>query len=156
VNRKGVCSALVFLMAASLFLPVPSFAISQSDLETIWRNNGAVEGVQEFRFGYVDWVGLSVSVDGKGQLRNNSAPARIMAQRAAVTDARRNLLLLLYEIRYGLPARLESIDISGKVVEPHIDSERIVEDRYEIGITLPLERLLDECVIFSATVRQGK
>ncbi|HDQ92629.1 MAG TPA: hypothetical protein ENN89_00745 [Synergistetes bacterium] len=156
MNRPGFSLALVILLAASLSFPASSLAISRSDMETIWRNNGAVEGVQEFRFGYVDWIGSSVSVEGKGPIRNNSGPAKILAQKAAVTDGRRNLLLLLYEIRYGLPARLESIDISGKVVEPHIDSEMIIGDEYKISITLPLERLLEECVIFSATVRQGE
>lgn len=143
-------SALILMMAMA---PDVSLAISHEDLDRIWINNGAVEGIQEFRFGYVDWVGASVSVEGSAPIKGVSPAARILAGRAAVTDARRNLLLLLYEMRYGLPEKLESIDISGKIVEPHIDSERIRDGNLEISLTLPLERLLDECVIFSASVR---
>jgi len=145
--------ALSVLILMATMVPAVSFAISQKDLNSIWVNNGAVDGIQEFRFGYVDWIGSSISVDGKAPINGASPSARILAGRAAVTDARRNLLLLLYEIRYGLPERLESIDISGKVVEPHIDSERINDGNLEISLTLPLERLLDECVIFSASVK---
>lgn len=145
---------LVLSVLALMVTVTPAaFGISQKDLDRIWMNNGAVEGIQEFRFGYVDWVGASVSVEGSAPINGVSPSARILAGRAAVTDARRNLLLLLYEMRYGFPERLESIDISGKVVEPHIDSERIHEGNLEISLTLPLERLLDECVIFSASVR---
>lgn len=149
--RLAVALSVLVLMAA--MTPAASFAISQEDMDRIWTNNGAVEGIQEFRFGFVDWVGASVSVEGSAPIKGVTPLARILAGRAAVTDARRNLLLLLYEIRYGLPEKLESIDISGKVVEPHIDSERIRDGNLEISLTLPLERLLDECVIFSASVR---
>jgi hypothetical protein len=151
--KRRRLSLVLSVLVMSVTLAPAAFGVSQEDLDRIWVNNGAVEGIQEFRFGYVDWVGSSISVEGKAPISGASPSARILAGRAAVTDARRNLLLLLYEMRYGFPERLESIDISGKVVEPHIDSERIHEGNLEISLTLPLERLLDECVIFSASVR---
>jgi len=151
--RPGRNILLAGLMLAFLAAsPDYSEAVSQEDLNRIWRNNGAVEGIQEFRFGLVDWQGGMVSVNGRAPLKVQTPSARLLARRAALTDARRNLLLLLFELRYGLPERIESIEIEGRVTEAHVDFSRITGDTYEIGLTLPLDMLLDKCVIFSASV----
>ena len=68
-------------------------------------------------------------------------------------EAKKRLLLLLYEIRYGLPERLRSIEVSGSVVEGHVDFAGVREGRYVLEVTLPLARLFDECVLFEAVVR---
>ncbi len=149
-------AALALLSAAFFVLSSgAASALSKSDLERIWRNNGAVEGIQTFRFGLVDWAGGSASVEGTALLRDSSAQAGLLARRGAASDARKRLLLLLYEIRYGLPERLKSIEVSGTVVEGHVDYAGIRGDRYVVGVTLPLERLFDECVLFEAVLRQG-
>jgi len=149
--RLGFVITLV--LAAAVFCPRAALAVTQDEVDAIWKNNGAVEGVQEFRFGYVDWRGGSVTVEGREPLRGSSPSAKLLARRAAVTDARRNLLLLLYEIRYGLPEKLQSIEISGEIGETHIDSERIQGGEFIVELTVPLDVLLNECVIFSADIR---
>jgi len=153
MNRSRNTLIGVLLFAALSLLQSEVQAVTSDELERIWKNNGSVEGVQDFRFGHVDWLGYSVAVEGKAPVAGSAPSAKLLAQRAAITDARRNLLLLLYEIRYGLPEKLHSIDISGKVVEPFIDFARISGGTYEVGLTLPLDRLLDECVVFGVTVR---
>ncbi|MEA3508369.1 MAG: hypothetical protein U9R40_05595, partial [Synergistota bacterium] len=60
--RLGLILAL-FVLAVAL-CPRTAQAVTQTDVDAIWLNNGAVEGVQEFRFGWVDWRGGSVSVTG--------------------------------------------------------------------------------------------
>ncbi len=149
--RLGLILALFVL--AVVLCPGTAQAVTQTDVDAIWLNNGAVEGVQEFRFGWVDWRGGSVSVTGEEPVRGSSPGQKLLARRAALTDARRNLLLLLYEIRYGLPEKLQSIEISGEIGETHIDSERISNKKYIVELTVPLDVLLNECVIFSAEVR---
>ncbi|MDO9508450.1 MAG: hypothetical protein Q7I97_03765 [Thermovirgaceae bacterium] len=153
--RCRVCQAIAVVTLGSLFLGFSgaALAISPLNMEKIWKNNGAVEGIQEFRFGLVDWTGLTVSVEGVAPLKGALPSARLLGQRAALTDARRNLLLLLYELRFGLPEKLESIEVSGRIAEAHIDFERVKDENYIVGLTLPLEKLLDECVIFGAVVR---
>ncbi|GAB6280974.1 MAG: hypothetical protein STSR0007_11080 [Thermovirga sp.] len=43
---------LVLSVLALMVTVTPAaFGISQKDLDRIWMNNGAVEGIQEFRFG---------------------------------------------------------------------------------------------------------
>ncbi|QTX32229.1 hypothetical protein KAR29_13125 [Aminithiophilus ramosus] len=135
------------------FLSLSAGALSEADLSRIWRNNGSVEGIQIFRFGLVDWSGRSASVEGAVPLRDSSAQARLLARQGASLEAKKRLLLLLYEIRYGLPERLRSIDVSGSVVEGHVDFAGVREGRYVLEVTLPLERLFDECVLFEAVVR---
>jgi hypothetical protein len=143
----------LLLCACLLFGALPSEALSEADLDRIWRNNGAVEGIQAFRFGHVDWAGRSVSVEGSALVKDGAPQSRLLARRGAALDAKRKLLLLLYEIRYGLPERLRSIEVSGRVVEGHVDYAAVEGDRYVLSVTLPLERLFDECVLFDATVR---
>ncbi len=135
------------------FLSLSAGALSEADLSRIWRNNGSVEGIQIFRFGLVDWSGRSALVEGAVPLRDSSAQARLLARQGASLEAKKRLLLLLYEIRYGLPERLRSIDVSGSVVEGHVDFAGVREGRYVLEVTLPLERLFDECVLFEAVVR---
>lgn len=154
MRRLHVAMALLVLAGGGILLNVlPASALTGETLQRIWENNGAVEGIQEFRFGMVDWVGGTVAVEGMAPLSSASAQARLVARKAARTDARRRLLLLLYELRYGLPERLESIEVSGRVVEGHVDFQGIRGSKYLVGLTLPLDRLLDECLLFGATVR---
>ncbi len=150
--RRLVARGTLALLLLPL-LPLSAWALSEADLSRIWRNNGSVEGIQIFRFGLVDWSGRSASVEGAVPLRDSSAQARLLARQGASLEAKKRLLLLLYEIRYGLPERLRSIDVSGSVVEGHIDFAGVREGRYVLEVTLPLERLFDECVLFEAVVR---
>ncbi len=154
MRRFPAAMAPVLLAVLCLCMNVGSLeALSGEALNRIWENNGAVQGIQEFRFGMVDWVGGTVAVEGKVPIRSASVQSRLVARRLARTDARRQLLLLLYELRYGLPEKLQSIEVSGRVVEGHIDFQGIRGSDYVVGLTLPLDRLLDECVLFGATVR---
>lgn len=150
--RRLVARGALALLLLPL-LSLSAWALAEADLSRIWRNNGSVEGIQVFRFGLVDWSGRSVSVEGAVPLRNDSAQARLLARRGASLEAKKRLLLLLYEIRYGLPERLRSIEVSGSVVEGHVDFAGVREGRYVLEVTLPLERLFDECVLFEAVVR---
>lgn len=154
MRRFAAAIALLSLAGGILCVGVsPVAALSKEALQTIWENNGAAEGIQEFRFGMVDWVGGTVAVEGMAPLVSSSAQARLLARKAARTDARRRLLLLLYELRYGLPEKLQAIEVTGRVVEGHVDFQGVRGGHYVVGLTLPLERLLDECVLFGATVR---
>ena len=127
--------------------------LSEGEIKTIWRSNGAVEGVQEFQFGLVDWESRTVAVVGRSTPEATTPAGKLLAKRQAVADAQRNLLYLLYELRYGLPERLSSIKVEGQVVMGHIDRQGEEDHRYVVEVSLPLHRLLEECVIWKAQVQ---
>lgn len=143
---------LVLLVCLSGAGPVEARSLSERELLTIWRANGAVQGVQEFQFGVVDWEGRTVAVTGASPLGSGSQ-GRLLAKRQAVADAQRNLLYLLYELRYGLPERLASIAVEGHVVMGHIDRQGEEADRYVVEVSMPLQRFLEECVVWKAKVQ---
>lgn len=128
--------------------------LSEGDIVRIWRNNGAVQGVQEFHFGVVDWPNRVVAVEGRGPVPWSTEPnARLLARRHAVADAQRRLLYLLYELRYGLPRGIDSIAVEGHVVMGHISQEGQDEQGYWVDVELPLQRFLEECVIWKARAK---
>ena len=115
---------------------------------------GVVTGiVQEFQFGMVDWESRTVAVVGRSTPEATTPAGKLLAKRQAVADAQRNLLYLLYELRYGLPERLSSIKVEGQVVMGHIDRQGEEDHRYVVEVSLPLHRLLEECVIWKAQVQ---
>ena len=144
----------LYLLLLALLLPsLAEGALTEDQIRTIWRNNGAVEGIQVFRYGVVDWQEGSVAAEGRAPVRSPSASSRLLAKRAALTDARRNLLFLLYEMKFGLPERLSSIEVQGELVEDRIDYLGVREGISIVGVTVPLDRFLSESLIFSGTVR---
>lgn len=144
----------LYLLLLLLFLPsLAEGALTEDQLRTIWRNNGAVEGIQVFRYGVVDWQGGSVAAEGRAPVRSPSPSSRLLAKRAALADARRNLLFLLYEMKFGLPERLTSIEVQGELVEDRIDYLAVRDGISIVGVTVPLDRFLSESLIFSGTVR---
>ena len=144
----------LYLLLLALLLPsLAEGALTEEQLRTIWRNNGAVEGIQVFRYGVVDWQGESVSAEGRAPVHSPSASARLLAKRAALADARRNLLFLLYEMKFGLPERLTSIEVQGELLEGRIDYFGVRDGISIVEVTAPLNRFLSESLIFSGTVR---
>lgn len=144
-------SMMVLFIAGGAALAAP---LSEADIQRIWHNNGAVEGVQEFHFGVVDWPNRIVAVEGRGPVPWSTEPnARLLARRHAVADAQRRLLYLLYELRYGLPQGIDSISVEGQVVMGHIYQEGQDERGYWVDVELPLQRFLEECVIWKARAK---
>lgn len=140
---------LLFLLAAARGCA----SLSLEQIDQIRRNNGGAEGIQVFRYGVVDWSGGSVTAVGKGPLLSGAPHDRLLAKRSAVSDARRNLLFLLYEMKFGLPEKLQSIEVSGEVVEGNIDFQDSRNGMFIVEVTVPLDRFLSESLIFSSSVR---
>ena len=153
--KKFFLSALavtaVFLV---MELTGPALAsLSEEQMYSIWQNNGGIDGIQVFRYGAVDWTGRSVTSQGKAPLVSPAPHDRLLAKRGALADARRNLLLLLYEMKIGLPERLQAIEVTGEIVEGNVDFTGINDGMYIVEVTVPLGRFLSESLIFSSSVR---
>ncbi len=77
----------------------------------------------------------------------------MLAKRAALSDARRNLLYLLYEIRYGLPENYTSIEVEGEVVDGQVDFQGLANGFYTVELTTSLEQFFSETKILRSSVR---
>ena len=146
-------SRLSILVLAALLLAVSgaeaASVLNEAEFQTIWRNNGAVEGIQEFSYGQIDWIERTAIVEGRAPLPEDPAPSRkLLARRAAVTDLYRRTLGLLYEVKYGLPRRVRSISLEGWVHPGKFISEGAVDGQYVVEAVMPLKQLLEDCVVF--------
>ena len=83
-----------------------------------------------------------VSTTGVGRIAENTAQGKLLARRAALTDARRNLLELRQKLLGEPVFKFGSRTVSGHILTPNIHSERIEGDLYHLGIDIELEELL--------------
>ena len=89
---------------------------------------------------------------GVGWIREDTAQERLLARRAALLDARRNLLALRRKLLAGSRAKPE---LSGHVTAHRIFGERIKGNLYFLEVEVPLDELLeaDFAVNFSVVTR---
>jgi len=154
VCRVLACLLIVFFSSAAFASPPAEETKDLAALfQSIVESKSTTEDIQVFRFGVVDWKGESVTSQGKAPLPSTSPQDRMLAKRGALTDARRNLLCLLYEIRHGLPEKIGSIEIEGEVVDGQVDFQGVKDGVYTVEVTVPLKRFFTESRIARAEVR---
>lgn len=93
---------------------------------------------------YADWEENRAFVRGVGRVVQNTAQGRLLARRAALTDARRGLLLLRGHILDDPALREQTLWLSGPVPPVRILSERIEGGLYFIEVETALSRLLNK------------
>ena len=91
---------------------------------------------------YADWQGNRAFVQGVGRVVQNTAQGRLLARRAALTDARRGLLLLRRRILADPELRARALWLAGPVPPVRILSERIEGGLYFLEVETALSRLL--------------
>lgn len=144
---------LIFILLLSS-VPAWGRSFSQEDMRTIWHSNGSVEGIQSFSYGSVNWDTGTVFISGRGSLNASSgANSRLMARRAAMVDMYRNTISLLFELKYGLPDKIESIKIEGYVKPGPDIYERLAGNSYILESRIPLSKLLEDNIIWKSDVR---
>ena len=92
---------------------------------------------------YADWEENRAFVRGVGRVVQDTAQGRLLARRAALTDARRGLLLLRGHILEDPALRERTLWLSGPVPPVRILSERIEDGLYFIEVETALSRLLN-------------
>ena len=92
---------------------------------------------------YADWEENRAFVRGVGRVVQDTAQGRLLARRAALTDARRGLLLLRGHILEDPALRERTLWLSGPVLPVRILSERIEDGLYFIEVETALSRLLN-------------
>ena len=91
---------------------------------------------------YADWQENRAFVQGVGRIAQSTAQGRLLARRAALTDARRGLLLLRRRILADPELRGRALWLAGPVPPVRILTERIEGGLYFIEVETALSRLL--------------
>lgn len=79
----------------------------------------------------------SIVAYGTAPIRNNTAQGRALARRAAITDARRNILLLRPNMRNS--SSFSGVNASGLIGAHGIRSERVEGNKYKVEIEMPFD-----------------
>jgi hypothetical protein len=79
---------------------------------------------------------------GIGRILEDTDQGKLLARRAALTDARRNLLELRQKL-LGDPVFKSGSRLSGPIAAPDVHSEGIEDDLYFLEIDVPLDSLLE-------------
>lgn len=91
---------------------------------------------------YADWQENRAFVQGVGRIAQSTAQGRLLARRAALTDARRGLLSLRQHILADPELRGRALWLAGPVPPVRILTERIEGGLYFIEVETALSRLL--------------
>jgi hypothetical protein len=96
--------------------------------------------------GRVLWEQNIATAAGVGRIPDDSAQGKLLGRRGALTDARRNLLILrqklLNDDRFS-EKDIKRYKISGKIAGVVIHSERIKNNLYFLQVDIPLDKLME-------------
>lgn len=78
------------------------------------------------------------TAEGIGRILDNTSQGKLLGRRAALTDARRNLLIL----RQELLGKKGNYNVSGKISQVRVHSEHSDEKFYYLKVSVPLDILM--------------
>ncbi|MCD6419805.1 MAG: hypothetical protein J7L41_03725 [Synergistetes bacterium] len=137
---------LVLVVAVFVMWVPVAYGLTVDELEQLnWDNNF----LQKFSWGKIDWNDKLLYVLGRAplsQYSTSSAQSKLLAKRAAIVDARRNALLVLYALKYGVPSNAVSITLSGKIVREHLLKGWVQDSYYYVRVAIPLKKIILYCV----------
>ncbi len=142
--RVALAVILVFYLLSPAF-GVP-YNVDISLLKKANENNIALEG---FPWGRIDWEEKAVIVEGMGKVPKSyetEGQAKLLARRAALIDAERNALLLMYQLNYPIPKNYSTVKIKGIVGGGYVIDESFDGKTYKIVLKIPLKELLEYSV----------
>ena len=161
--RIALAVLLIFCLLSPVF-GIP-YKVDISLLKKANKNNIALEG---FPWGKIDWEERAVKEEGMGTIPKDDqssvlandkaamgkipksyeskAQAKLLARRAALIDAERNALLLLYQLNYPIPKNYTTVKIKGIVGGGYVVNESFDGRTYKIVLKIPLKELLEYSV----------
>lgn len=131
---RGILSSLLVLWLSSFGVAAP---LAEPDPEA---TEDLLRMTEESL--YADWQTNRAFVRGVGRISWDTAQGRLLARRAALTDARRGLLKLRRSILQDPALRERALWLSGYVPPVRVLSERIEGGLYFIELETALSRLL--------------
>jgi hypothetical protein len=92
--------------------------------------------------GEISLSGGNIIAVGNGKISAGTAQGKLLARRAALTDARRNLLTLKQAALRGPGYDGPGNSVSGRIGAHRVTSERVSDGIYKIEVEMPLYDLL--------------
>jgi len=129
--------ALVYL--SSEYVVVPELIagernISAPDMQMLYGTQSS---------GRVLWDQNIATAAGVGRIPDDTAQGRLLGRRAALTDARRNLLILRQKLLNDTNFNSKRYKISGNIAGVVIHSEKIKNSLYFLQVDIPLDKLME-------------
>jgi hypothetical protein len=96
--------------------------------------------------GRVIWEQNIATASGVGRITENTAQGKLLGRRGALTDARRNLLILREKLLNDPKFSEKDIkknNVSGRIAGTVIHSEKIRNNLYFLQVDIPLNKLLE-------------
>jgi hypothetical protein len=93
--------------------------------------------------GRVLWDKNIATAAGVGRIPEDTAQGKLIGRRGALTDARRNLLILRQKLLNDDSFSGKKYSISGKIAGVVIHSERIKNNLYFLQVDIPLDKLME-------------
>ncbi|MDR1873863.1 MAG: hypothetical protein LBQ90_02455 [Synergistaceae bacterium] len=149
ITLAGICTFLYFFALPDRAASSPLVSketggdVRNTDVRNIDVRN-IVEKTRDSGVIYNNVSGSRVVVSGTGRISENTAQGRLLARRAALTDARRNLLVLRQKLLKD-PRFKSSGAVSGTLVAPSqaIRSERVEGGLFFLELDVRLDELLN-------------
>ncbi len=156
-NRKGKWGIFLFVLGAGFlgallcpFILPPEVSASFRKGTGVNAPRSVLESVPEAHAN-IRWSDGMAVVTGRGRIVGDDAQSRALARRAALTDARRNFLVLRERLVQGdsYAQRRRSV-VSGIVRASEVHSERIEGSFYLLELDVSLNDLLKQGYIENA------
>ena len=133
--------ALVFVLIS---LSSDSFKATSSELKTEVNTDFNMQELYGARnSGRVVRERNIATAAGVGRITEDTPQGRLLGRRAALTDARRNLLILRRELLQG-----QGHSVSGRIAGVRIHSERVENNLYFLQVDIPLDELMEGVMEF--------
>ena len=135
--------ALAFVLSLSNY----SIANSEFDIENQAKNGiPRKELLKTKNSGRVLQEQNIATATGVGRIMEDTAQGRLLGRRGALTDARRNLLILRQKLlktnRHGVEGTNLN-NVSGKVSGVVIHSNKVIGNLYYLQVDIPLDKLME-------------
>ena len=149
-RNKGINTKLFLSVAFSILFAFALISLSSGSVVATseLEDEGAEFNIQELyssrNSGRVLHDQNIATAAGVGRIMENTAQGRLLGKRAALTDARRNLLILRRKL---LQERGEDAgstnNVSGRIAGVRIHSERVRDNLYFLQVDIPLDELME-------------
>jgi hypothetical protein len=129
--------ALIYLSSEYVVIPETNAAeksINAPDMQMLYGTQSS---------GRVLWDQSIATAAGVGRILEDTAQGRLLGRRGALTDARRNLLILRQKLLNDPNFSSRKYKISGNIAGVVIYNEKIKNNLYFLQVDIPLDKLME-------------
>ena len=135
----SVAFAIALVYLSSEYVVVPEINAAEKSISA--PNMQMLYGTQSS--GRVLWDQNIATAAGVGRILEDTAQGRLLGRRGALTDARRNLLILRQKLLNDNNFNSKRNSVSGRIAGVVIHSEKIKNNLYFLQVDIPLDKLME-------------